>query len=380
MVNFCVVPGCPSKGTSFTYFKFPVKNIRLMKKWVEIMKTEILGVEVVDFTHRRVCEKHFDKNSIKILSNGRKLLTINAVPSLFIVNGQKTILNLKDIEKTKESKSDPGNQLTTDPTKSCNYENSCRICLKEIPDCEESLPIGARIMSRFKELTNTDLVESLIYPQQICLHCDVAMKNFHKFRWRVKYNQSKLKKALEQQDLNDPGAETENTTERLIRSGSKRKEQNPDEDHLLKIKKEEEDSWDNSMTGNFFDPLDESFELEQTIKLEKEEEKIEKPLPERTSISPTEDFQEDDFSDRDSKDPDFEVLTKIPRKKGSGIFRRLKPGELTAVQKRMEKVSCPHCSKILTRKNIDAHISSIHLKNCKFECEFEFFLKLENLS
>jgi hypothetical protein len=324
MVTFCVVPGCSSRE-NVSMFRCPIKNQKLMKKWTDNLKS--VGCEVENFQYRRVCELHFDKESIKILNGGRKTLKQNSVPTIFTVDGEEINFTKQKIEMAEESTAQDQHQ---------KFGNNCRICLKVLLENEETIPLSTRISNRFKELTNDDLTDSPKYPQQICLHCDTSMKSFSKFRCNLKNNQLKLSKALEFQET--------------------------DSNIVVKIEKEEveEDDHEVYLDGSYYDPLDEtSDQMSPEIKLKKSE------SSENLNMLRDELTNQNEIYSNDSKN--FEMLPEIPKKKSSR--RKRVPVEMLAVERRKEKVACSYCSKMITRKNLESHVGSKHLKDCKFQCK-----------
>ncbi|XP_037915206.1 uncharacterized protein LOC119654116 [Hermetia illucens] len=95
----CVVKGCESKSTGpdkVSFFRFPKENSH---EWIANLRPFAPGV--INADNDRVCEKHFEKESIRIV-HGRKILNVNVNPTLF----ELSLLRYSKSER-KENNSNP---------------------------------------------------------------------------------------------------------------------------------------------------------------------------------------------------------------------------------------------------------------------------------
>lgn len=82
MVYSCVVPKCTSryvKWNGIMLHRFPLANESLLLKWTD-------AIHLSDFKPKkssRICSRHFEKSDYKDLSDGKFLLYVDAVPSVF---------------------------------------------------------------------------------------------------------------------------------------------------------------------------------------------------------------------------------------------------------------------------------------------------------
>lgn len=74
MVHCCCVPGCSTRSnreTDLSFFSLPLKNKRVMKRWIHAIRRKNLPLN----RHTRICSRHF------VNAEGRRLYA-DEVPSL----------------------------------------------------------------------------------------------------------------------------------------------------------------------------------------------------------------------------------------------------------------------------------------------------------
>lgn len=204
MGRYCQVSGCSTNCNkeNKSLFGFPLKNKKLLKKWLDCIPGEINVTQ-----NTGICEDHFDSQFVVqnvATKNGkiRKMLVKEAYPTIFT-----------NFDPNFKQKS---NRKSTENEEEFEHDDHCRFCLKRFFNDRPKIKINELITKRFVNVTSLNLRSSSVYSQFVCLICYRNLRQFSSFRDELVKNQFKLYRhlgALEDCDEGPMGIELEDDFE-----------------------------------------------------------------------------------------------------------------------------------------------------------------------
>lgn len=243
----CIVPGCitnrEGSDNYTTLFHFPQHSF-LLEKWKTNMP--FLNFHEIDLSISLICELHFEAHQIiQTSSNSRKMLVMNALPTLFGTNYphldyhhpipipthhhqyhhhtpspattpvmhqqnpsthhlvQQQALEEESLHQQQAQQiQEPPPLIVQQQQNALAPTVSCRFCLKPISS-DEMIEIDREIRSQFEDITHTELKMSAFFSSVSCTSCCRDLRKCSSIKYKLVKNQAKLYEMINPKDSND---------------------------------------------------------------------------------------------------------------------------------------------------------------------------------